>query len=47
MALDFTDVARNFEPLLTGAWMTLVVSFAAIGTRGNWWADPLLCRDVS
>ena len=31
MALDFTDVAHNFGPLMTGAWMTLVVSFVAIG----------------
>jgi polar amino acid transport system permease protein len=31
MALDFTDVLHNFEPLLTGARMTLLVSFASIG----------------
>jgi polar amino acid transport system permease protein len=31
MRLDFTDIYVNWEPFLTGAWMTLVVSLVSIG----------------
>ena len=31
MPLDFTDVFANWEPFLTGAWMTLFVSMVSIG----------------